>query len=215
MPNVGDNAMTTNYQNTKESGPKALRSEQGVTAIRDLNELHTRVYSWTPFESAVYIEQLFETLCASIRELDATVIAPTGEIERLRQLLRRALPMASALDATHTAVVWTADLQCDATTLVRDIRAALRPLGAGVEASEQRPRFVVSDGGRIISDDDFIFDSFMSVSGDFGDDALRARYSQWVCDALNKADKTLPRVPRGAAEARDLKQLPATAGSRP
>ena len=37
-----------------------------------------------------------------------------NEIERLRGLLRRALPMADALDATKTAVVWMADMQCDA-----------------------------------------------------------------------------------------------------
>lgn len=70
-------------------------------------------------------------------------------------------------------------------------------------ASEQRPRdggprFRVSDGGRTISDEDFIFDALIRVGGDFGDDVLRTRYAQWMCDALNEADKTLPRVPRGA-----------------
>jgi len=48
------------------------------------------------------------------------------EIEKLRDLARRALPMADALDATKTAVVWTGDLQVGATMLARDIRAALR-----------------------------------------------------------------------------------------
>ena len=70
-------------------------------------------------------------------------------------------------------------------------------------ASEQRPRdggprFRASDDGRTISDEDFIFDALIRVGGDFGDDALRARYAQWMCDALNEADKQLPRVPRGA-----------------
>lgn len=76
-------------------------------------------------------------------------------------------------------------------------------LGAGAEArylaSEQRPsdggpRFRVSDSGRTISDEDFIFDALIRVGGDFGDDALRTRYAQWICDALNEADKKLPRV---------------------
>lgn len=80
-------------------------------------------------------------------------------------------------------------------------------LGAGAEArylaSEQRPRdggprFRVSDGGRTISDEDFIFDALIRVGGDFGDDALRTRYAQWMCDVLNEADKTLTREPRGA-----------------
>lgn len=80
-------------------------------------------------------------------------------------------------------------------------------LGAGAEASylasEQRPRdggprFRVSDSGRTISDEDFIFDALIRVGGDFGDDARRTRYAQWMCDALNEADKSLPREPRGA-----------------
>lgn len=85
--------------------------------------------------------------------------------------------------------------------------ASTAGLGAGAEArylaSEMRPldggqRFRVSDGGRTISDEDFIFDALIRVGGDFGDDALRTRYAQWICDALNEADKTLPREPRGA-----------------
>ena len=80
-------------------------------------------------------------------------------------------------------------------------------LGAGAEvpylASEQRPRdggprFRVSDGGRTISDEDFIFDALIRVGGDFGNDDVRTRYAQWVCDALNDADKQLPREPQGA-----------------
>lgn len=58
-----------------------------------------------------------------------------------------------------------------------------------------QPRFRTSDDGRTISDEDFIFDALIRVGGDFGDDAMRRRYAQWVCDALNGADKTLPREP--------------------
>ena len=54
------------------------------------------------------------------------VAAVAQEIERWRELAKRALPMADALDATKTAVVWTGDLQVGATLLARDIRAALR-----------------------------------------------------------------------------------------
>ena len=68
-------------------------------------------------------------------------------------------------------------------------------------ASDMRPsdggqRFRVSDNGRMISDEDFIFDALIRVGGDFEDDASHTRYTQWVCDALNEADKTLPREPR-------------------
>jgi len=70
-------------------------------------------------------------------------------------------------------------------------------------ASEQRPRdggprFRVSDGGRTISDEDFIFDAMIRIGGDFGGDALRTWYAQWICDSLNEADKQLPREPHGA-----------------
>jgi len=58
---------------------------------------------------------------------DATEAA--AAIERLSALLRRALPMADALDATKTAVVWTGDMQADASMLAREIRAALGPNG--------------------------------------------------------------------------------------
>lgn len=77
-------------------------------------------------------------------------------------------------------------------------------LGAGSEAlylasdmrsPESCPRFTVQDGGSWIDDDDFIFDAMIKISGDFSDQA-RARFSQWVCDTLNEADKKLPREPR-------------------
>ena len=63
---------------------------------------------------------------ADQKQVKATLEDAAAEIERLRDLVRRALPMATALDATKTAVVWTVDLQVDATMLVRDMRAALK-----------------------------------------------------------------------------------------
>lgn len=74
-----------------------------------------------------------------------------------------------------------------------------RDLEAGVKRPQDgEPRFRVSDDGRTISDEDFIFDVLIRVGGDFGDDALRTSYAQWMCDALNEADKHLPREPRDA-----------------
>jgi hypothetical protein len=78
-------------------------------------------------------------------------------------------------------------------------------LGAGADArylaSDQRtpgrPRFTVQEDGRWIDDDDFIFDCMLKISGDFAQDD-RKQFAQWVCDALNEADKKLPREPRGA-----------------
>ena len=52
--------------------------------------------------------------------------AAAAEIECLRELVRRALPMADALDATKTAVVWTGNMQIDATYLARAMRAVLK-----------------------------------------------------------------------------------------
>ncbi len=78
-------------------------------------------------------------------------------------------------------------------------------LGAGSEArylaSEQRSgvrqRFTVQGGGSWIDDDDFIFDCMLKIIGDFSPED-RKRFAQWICDALNEADKKLPREPRGA-----------------
>lgn len=70
----------------------------------------------------------------------------------------------------------------------RYLASAMRPHDGG-------PRFRVSDGGRTISDEDFIFDATIRVGGDFGDDAMRVRYAQWMCDVLNEADKILPEAP--------------------
>lgn len=74
--------------------------------------------------------------------------------------------------------------------------------GAGVRylASGHRahgPRFHPTTDGRDIFDEDFIFDAMLRVRGDFLPDD-RAAYVKWICDTLNEADKTLPRVPRGA-----------------
>ena len=74
-----------------------------------------------------------------------------------------------------------------------------RDLEAEVKRPQDgEPRFRVSDDGRTISDEDFIFDVLIRVGGDFGDDALRTSYAQWMCGVLNEADKHLPREPRGA-----------------
>lgn len=63
---------------------------------------------------------------------DALMDEAATELDRLRAenalllgLIRRALPMADALDATRTAVVWTGDLQVDATLLAKTMRAAI------------------------------------------------------------------------------------------
>lgn len=69
-------------------------------------------------------------------------------------------------------------------------------LGGGHVASTMRrpnseKRFIVIGDGRVIDDGDFIFDARLVISGDFGD-GDRLRYAQWIADALNVADATLP-----------------------
>lgn len=71
-------------------------------------------------------------------------------------------------------------------------------------ASEQRPRdglprFRSSSDGRTISDEDFIFDALLRVGGDFKTDSVRLAYAQWVCNALNDADKLLLGSPEVAS----------------
>ena len=145
--------------------------------------------------------------CRPITFADMRMVAcPTCGDKRCLHALRHEAPCAKADIYAHNA--WVERI------LLRSQRApensvpdevAMTALGAGAEAgrlaSEQRPRdggprFRVSDGGRTISDEDFIFDALIRVGGDFGDDALRTRYAQWMCDALNEADKQLPREPR-------------------
>jgi hypothetical protein len=50
-----------------------------------------------------------------------------AEIDLLRALLLRALPMVDTLDATKTSCVWNLQLQTDAAVLARELRAALKP----------------------------------------------------------------------------------------
>jgi hypothetical protein len=69
------------------------------------------------------------------------------------------------------------------------------PLASTMRSAAQ-PRFTVCDGGHVIDDDDFLYDALISIGGDFGDDAIRTAFAQWVADALNAADASLPRVSR-------------------
>jgi hypothetical protein len=64
---------------------------------------------------------------AVLDQQTARHLVALAEIERLQALLRQTLPMVDALDATKTAVVWTAALQMDAAILAREIRSALGP----------------------------------------------------------------------------------------
>ena len=93
--------------------------------VRPADEAHQAPAVLDTTDSEVLREALAvawgDSMTAQLKNHDQT-----AEIERLRDLVRRALPMATALDATRTAVVWTADLQVDATMLVRDMRAALK-----------------------------------------------------------------------------------------
>lgn len=70
----------------------------------------------------------------------------------------------------------------------RYLASDMMPPGGG-------PRFRIGVEGRHIIDEDFIFDAMLKVDGDF-DDTQRAAYAQWICDALNEADKTLARERR-------------------
>lgn len=72
-----------------------------------------------------------------------------------------------------------------------------RYLASDMRHPDGGPRFRIGVEGRHIIDDDFIFDAMLKVDGDF-DDATRTAYAQWICDALNEADKQLPREPGGA-----------------
>ena len=103
---------------------------------------------------------------------------------------------ADAIEAER-ATLWTRCRDIEAKLVTQQaISAELRTEVQQLKLGE--PRFRVSDDGRTISDEDFIFDVLIRVGGDFGDDALRTSYAQWMCDALNEADKHLPREPRGA-----------------
>jgi hypothetical protein len=65
-------------------------------------------------------------------------------------------------------------------------------LASGQRNPHGAPRFEVVNGGEAISDDDFIFDAWIKITGDF-DAEEREAYAQWIADALNAADACLPR----------------------
>lgn len=67
-------------------------------------------------------------------------------------------------------------------------------IASNMRSPNGQPRFTVQDGGGWIDDDDFLFDAALKISGDFAPDD-RLRFAQWICDALNEADKLLPRQP--------------------
>ena len=81
-------------------------------------------------------------------------------------------------------------------------------LGAGAEARylashmrslDDKPRFRVGADGAVLDDDDFLFDALIRIEGNFGD-GDRLAYAHWMADALNEADKKLPREPRKAGD---------------
>lgn len=64
---------------------------------------------------------------------------------------------------------------------------------ASTQRTKDRARFTVCDGGKLIDDDDFIFDATITIGGDFSPED-RLRFAQWVADTLNEADRPLPRL---------------------
>lgn len=68
-------------------------------------------------------------------------------------------------------------------------------LASDMRSDDGNPRFRVSKDGRVLDDDDFIFDARISIGGDFSDEE-RLAYAQWMADALNAADASLPRMMR-------------------
>lgn len=69
----------------------------------------------------------------------------------------------------------------------------MQHIASDMRPDDGGPRFRPSDDGKTISDEDFIFDALIRIGGDFGSDELRRTYAQWICDALNEADKHLAR----------------------
>jgi hypothetical protein len=70
-------------------------------------------------------------------------------------------------------------------------------LASRMRTSDYGPRFISCGDGRVIDDDDFIFDATITISGDFNSEQ-RLAFARWVAETLNAADKTLLREPRGA-----------------
>jgi hypothetical protein len=71
--------------------------------------------------SEVAYSVLWRDLEDTRKELDAK----EKECAELRKLLRQARPMVNSLCATRTAVVWTAELQLNASRVLRQIDAAM------------------------------------------------------------------------------------------
>ena len=73
--------------------------------------------------------------------------------------------------------------------------AEARYLASEMRSPKGRPRFEVSEDGKCIDDDDFLFDAMLLVKGDFFSDDERREFAQWIASALNEADMKLPRRP--------------------
>lgn len=55
-----------------------------------------------------------------------------------------------------------------------------------MEFKDKGPWIVASETGNKIESDDFTHDVTLTISGDFGSDADRVEYAQWLCEILNK-----------------------------
>jgi hypothetical protein len=87
-------------------------------------------------------------------------------------------------------------------------------LPQGAHSSKQRTRaarFVPSADGKIIDDDDFLYDAMLKVTGDFGDDETRISFAQWLCDKLNAPEPSDSGL--APTESKSL-AAPPTAGER-
>ncbi len=69
----------------------------------------------------------------------------------------------------------------------------MRDYGHGPDRS-RAVRFVASDDGTNVDDDDFCYDALIRIDGDWPSDAERIAYAQAVADALNAAQ-----IPDGKA----------------
>ena len=90
--------------------------------LRAGSNFYAESSQWSDQDLADAVDEAADALDTRDSELDRL----RDECARLRGLIRRALPMADALDATRTAVVWTGDLQVDATILAKEMRAAMK-----------------------------------------------------------------------------------------
>ena len=115
--------------------------------------------------------------------------------------------MQAALDAMEIkqrVTLWeTSDDQRRYVLALRGLRAALaaepaQPVAPGYPpelSSTQRspgPRFQMDSDGRHISDEDFIFDANLRISGDFKHFDQRIAYAQMLCRLLNAPEAAAP-----------------------